>query len=53
MKVWSKQESECVMAVTGPEEWNAMVEDIIVACAGLVQYLADAYPPDLPEYDPV
>lgn len=38
---------------SGPEEWNAMVEEIVVACAGLVQYLADAYPPDLPEYDPV
>ncbi|BDA42924.1 hypothetical protein COCOBI_03-8170 [Coccomyxa sp. Obi] len=37
----------------GPSEWNRMVEDIVVACAGLVQYLADAYPPDLPEYDPV
>jgi hypothetical protein len=37
----------------GAQEWNVMVEGIIVGCAGLVQYLADAYPPDLPEYDPV
>jgi len=37
----------------GAEEWNAMVENIVVGCAGLVQYLADAYPPDLPDWDPL
>lgn len=36
----------------GAEEWNPMVQAIIISCAGLVQYLIDAYPPDLPHYDP-
>jgi hypothetical protein len=40
-------------ANAGAPEWNAMVENMIVSLAGLVQYLMDAYPPDLPEYDPV
>ena len=39
--------------VAGAQEWNEMVQVIVVSCAGLVQYLVDAYPPDLPEYDPV
>ena len=37
----------------GPEEWNAMVQAMIISCAGLVQYLADAYPEDMPHYDPL
>ncbi|KAK9819237.1 hypothetical protein WJX81_000346, partial [Elliptochloris bilobata] len=37
----------------GAEEWNPMVQSIVVGCAGLVQYLADAYPPDLPDWDPL
>lgn len=28
-----------------------MVQSIVVGCAGLVQYLADAYPPTLPDWD--
>ena len=35
----------------GAEEWNPMVQSIVVGCAGLVQYLADAYPPTLPDWD--
>ena len=35
----------------GAEEWNPMVQSIVVGCAGLVQYLADAYPPSLPDWD--
>ncbi len=41
------------MRAAGPAEWNPMVETMVVGLAGLVQYLKDAYPPDLPEYDPV
>lgn len=37
----------------GAEEWNPMVQAMIISCAGLVQYLIDAYPPDLPHYDPL
>lgn len=37
----------------GPEEWNPMIPAVLVAVAGLFKYLADEYPPDLPEYDPV
>jgi hypothetical protein len=37
----------------GPEEWNPMVAAVLVAVAGLFKYLADEYPPDLPDYDPV
>lgn len=36
----------------GAEEWNPMVKAMIVDCAGLVKYLADQYPSDLPHYDP-
>ena len=39
-------------SAAGAEEWNPMVQAIIIGCAGLVQYLIDAYPPDLPHYDP-
>lgn len=37
----------------GPEDWNAMVTELVVACTGLFAYLRDQYPPDLPDYDPV
>ena len=37
----------------GAEEWNPMVAAVLVAVAGLFKYLADEYPPDLPDYDPV
>ena len=37
----------------GSEEWNEMVQNIICSSAGLVQFLIDAWPPDLPEYDPL
>lgn len=37
----------------GAEEWNAFVAAVLVATAGLFQYVADEYPSDLPEYDPV
>ncbi|DBA94962.1 TPA: hypothetical protein ACH3X1_002488 [Trebouxia sp. C0004] len=37
----------------GADEWNPMVHAMIISCAGLVQYLIDAYPPDLPHYDPL
>jgi hypothetical protein len=33
--------------------WNSMVHSIMLGCAGLVHYLINAYPPDLPEYDPL
>lgn len=32
---------------------SALVHTVILCCAGLVQYLIDSYPADLPEYDPV
>lgn len=37
----------------GSEEWNRMVQYTICSCAGLVQFLIDAWPPDLPDYDPL
>lgn len=37
----------------GAEEWNAFVAAVLVATAGLFQYVADEYPSDLPEYDPL
>lgn len=36
----------------GVEAWNHMVRTILLPCAGLVQYLADAVPPDLAHWDP-
>jgi len=33
--------------------WNWMVLVMMLGAAGLVRYLIDAYPPDLPEYDPL
>ena len=39
--------------VPGADEWNSMIQAMIISCAGLVQYLIDAYPPDLPHYDPL
>ena len=35
--------------LAGSAEWNSMVEDTVVSCAGLVQYLADQWPPELQE----
>lgn len=29
-----------------------MVQAMIISCAGLVQYLIDVYPDDMPYYDP-
>ena len=37
----------------GSEKWNRMVQYTICSCAGLVQFLIDARPPDLPNYDPL
>ena len=37
----------------GAEEWNPFVSSVLVATAGLFKYMADEYPPDLPDYDPV
>ncbi|KAK9817141.1 hypothetical protein WJX72_010178 [[Myrmecia] bisecta] len=37
----------------GDKEWAPMINTMVVSCAGLVQYLIDAYPPDLQHYDPV
>lgn len=37
----------------GSQEWNRMVQHTICSCAGLVQFLMDAWPPNLPEYDPL
>lgn len=42
----------CIFA-PGADEWNPMIQAMIISCAGLVQYLIDAYPPDLPHYDPL
>ncbi|CAL5222340.1 g4690 [Coccomyxa viridis] len=33
----------------GSAEWNRMIQDMAVSCAGLVQYLADQWPPELQE----
>ena len=33
----------------GSAEWNSMIQDMVVSCAGLVQYLADQWPPELQE----
>lgn len=35
------------------ERWNWMVLTVMLGTAGLVRYLIDAYPEDLPEYDPL
>lgn len=35
------------------DRWNWMVLTIMLGAAGLVRYLIDAYPDDLPEYDPL
>jgi protein-tyrosine-phosphatase len=37
----------------GLDEWNSMCLLLMLACAGLVKYLIDVYPDDLPEYDPL
>lgn len=37
----------------GVAAWNQTVLAVMLGCAGLVRYLIDAYPPDLPEYDPL
>ncbi|KAG0557706.1 hypothetical protein KC19_11G151000 [Ceratodon purpureus] len=34
-------------------KWRMMVATITMCCAGLIQFLMDAYPDDLPDYDPV
>lgn len=34
-------------------KWRVMVATISMCCAGLIQFLMDAYPDDLPDYDPV
>ena len=38
---------------SGSGEWNEMVQNIVCSSAGLVQFLIDAWPTDLPEYDPL
>eukprot|EP00878_Enallax_costatus_P026457 GHUV01028392.1.p1 GENE.GHUV01028392.1~~GHUV01028392.1.p1 ORF type:complete len:119 (+),score=18.76 GHUV01028392.1:506-862(+) len=35
------------------QAWNWMVLTVMLGTAGLVRYLIDAYPEDLPEYDPL
>lgn len=35
------------------DKWNWMVLTVMLGAAGLVRYLIDAYPDDLPEYDPL
>lgn len=35
------------------EAWDEMVAGIMLGCAGLIRYLIDSYPDDLPEYDPL
>eukprot|EP00879_Flechtneria_rotunda_P014842 GHRR01015507.1.p2 GENE.GHRR01015507.1~~GHRR01015507.1.p2 ORF type:complete len:155 (+),score=49.69 GHRR01015507.1:304-768(+) len=37
----------------GVAAWNWTVLTVMLGAAGLVRYLIDAYPDDLPEYDPV
>eukprot|EP00882_Tetradesmus_deserticola_P004415 GHRQ01004659.1.p1 GENE.GHRQ01004659.1~~GHRQ01004659.1.p1 ORF type:complete len:300 (+),score=98.09 GHRQ01004659.1:135-1034(+) len=37
----------------GVAAWNWTVLVVMLGCAGLVRYLIDAYPSDLPEYDPL
>ena len=50
-------------SITGPDvlrpdltrgmgEWDEFLVVLVASCAGLVQFLIDSYPPDLPEYDP-
>lgn len=34
-------------------DWDTTVAATLLCCAGLVRYLVDSYPPDLPEYDPL
>lgn len=41
-----------VKRICRPSEEHS-VTDTLQCCAGLVQFLIDSYPPDLPEYDPV
>lgn len=38
---------------TSADLWNAMVRSLMLSCAGLVKYVIDAYPKDLPHYDPL
>lgn len=33
--------------------WDTCSRSAMLGAAGLVRYLIDAYPPDLPEYDPL
>lgn len=42
-----------VLSDEGLEQWNHMIKVLLLACAGLVKFLIDAYPDDLPHYDPV
>jgi len=38
---------------TAPEEWLSMVRVMILSCGGLCKYLMDAFPENMPHYDPV
>lgn len=38
---------------SGYEEWLSMVRAVSLSCGGLMKYLIDQYPDDLPEYDPL
>jgi hypothetical protein len=40
-------------ASAGAAEWDACVKTAMLGSAGLVRYLIDSYPDDLPEYDPL
>lgn len=40
-------------SATAVPKWNLMVRSIMLGCAGLVKYLIEVYPPDLPHYDPL
>lgn len=33
--------------------WRSMVAIMVLSCSGLVRFLLDQYPEDLPDYDPV
>uniref|UniRef100_A0A7R9VUT7 Uncharacterized protein n=1 Tax=Chlamydomonas euryale TaxID=1486919 RepID=A0A7R9VUT7_9CHLO len=38
---------------TAMDEYSSMVQALILACGGLCKYLIDAWPEDMPDYDPI
>ncbi|MEW5302370.1 MAG: hypothetical protein WDW38_002474 [Sanguina aurantia] len=43
----------CLSSADSSQALDATIQTLIVANAGLVKYLSDAYPENMPEYDPM